>query len=414
MTNTDSAKTAATLYEVSFDNDEMQGVMHKTEQAVSHGSVMIAFPGNGFNPHDLGYMLDKGVLQMAGKLKKYLKIGNVDDAMIKKTPFYVVCYSTPKDFSDEDARILLYKKHGRTNMSEEVSRGKDGFSAEEQNPEYIDSLYEKIIAPRISRLNGKVKIDAETAAKNMAEVVIFAHCHGAYTALKLEEVMRDKMKKLGYDTGDILKVQQQITVVAYAPACPLGVSKMNMVSFKSLNDTALEENYNNAAVYASIRMGDDRSHWVDTHLLQKQTSENEPFDFKLSFYPDRQGNVFVIKQKSNYDDIMTLGSDGVYFPSRNEIESREHNNTGAGETEDSKVMFKLMTNALANALLHSQEQSGQQSLLPALTVRELVIGTKTYREDLQIFEQACQAGAEQGKKIAKHIHQLLVEQNQQK
>ena len=90
MTNTDPAKTAATLYEVSFDNDEMQGVSHKTEQAAAHGPVMIAFPGNGFNPHDMGYMLDNSVLQMAGKLKKYLKIGNVSDDMIKKTPFYVV------------------------------------------------------------------------------------------------------------------------------------------------------------------------------------------------------------------------------------------------------------------------------------------------------------------------------------
>lgn len=413
MTNTDSAKTAATLYEVSFDNDEMQGVSHKTEQTVSHGPIMIAFPGNGFNPHDMGYMLDKSVLQMAGKLKKYLTIGNVGDDMIKKTPFYVVSYSTPKDFSDKDARILLYKKHGRTNMSEEDSCGKDGFSAEEQNPEYIDSLYEKIISPRISRLNGKVKTDAETAAKNMAEVVIFAHCHGAYTALKLEEIMRNKMKKLGYNTDEILKVQRQMTVVAYAPACPLGVSKMNMVSFKSLNDVALGEDYNNATVYAAIRMGDDRSHWVDTHLLQKPTSENEPFDFKLSFYPDRQGNVFVIKQKSNYDDIMTLGTDGEYFPSRNEIEEREHNNTGAGTTEDSKVMFKLMTNALANAFLHSHEQARQQKLLPALAVRELVVGKENPQEDLQIFNAACQAGAEQGKKMERDIKRLMAEQRQQ-
>lgn len=406
-------KTENTLYEISFDNSEPYGIMHEVNQANSEGPIIIAFPGNGFNYNEMRSSLDEKVLRLANRVRKILEAGNVDKSTIKETPFYAISYHTPEDFCEQDARTLLYKKHGRNNIPENIRKGEDGFSEEEQNPAYIESLYDKIIKPRISRLNGKVKTDTTTAARNMAQVVILAHCHGAYTALKLEEVMRKNMQKLGYSKEDILQVQKQMTVVAYAPACPLGVSKMNMVSFKSLNDVSPGEDYNNATVYASIRMDDDRSHWTDINLRHKSNSEFEPFDFKFSFYPDKLGNVFVIKQKGYYDNVIMMGSDGEYFPNRNALDEKEHNNLGAGETEDSKIMFGFMANALANALLHAHKQAQQKDVSAPLSVRELVIGKANPQKDTEIFKAACLAGIEQGAKIEKDITRLLWEQKQQ-
>lgn len=413
MTATATEKTECTLYEVSFDNEEPYGVMHEAEAANSEGMAVITFPGNGFNPHEMGCLLEENVLKLANKLRKYLETANLSRDIIRKIPFYIISYKSPAEFNDQDARTLLYKKHGRKFIPEDKNQGTDGFSEEEKNPAYIDSLYNKIIRPRISRLNGKIKTDAATAARNMAQVVMFAHCHGAYSVLKLEELMRQNMQKLGYTKDEILDIQKQITVIAYAPACPLGVSKMNIVSYMSLNDSATNEKYNNALIYTWQKMDDDLNYWMDTEVLKKESSEKAPFDFKLSFYPDALGNVFVIKQKYNYDDSLDTDSHGEYFINQNFSDDKEHNNLGAGKTEDSQKMFRLMINALANACCRAEKQAKQQALVPQLSVQELVTGTINPQEDLKIFKEACLAGIEQGQKIEADIKRLMAEQRQQ-
>lgn len=270
MTNNLSEKTKSTLYEVSFDNDKPHGAVCEVEHVKPQGPVFVVLPGNGFNQHDMGYKLEENVLRVANKLRKYLESAGIDKDMIKKLPFYVVTYQSPDGYSDKDARTLLYKKHGRNNMPEDILKGENGFSEEEKNPAYIEQLYRQIAEARVSRLDGKVKVSADTAAQNMAQVFVFAHCHGAYTALKLEEVMKKNMQKLGYTNEEIGKTQKQIIVTAYAPACPLGVSKMNFVSFKSLNDTVTKEEYNNISVYASMQMDDDRMYWLDKNKAKKR------------------------------------------------------------------------------------------------------------------------------------------------
>lgn len=412
MADQSSDKTENKLYEVSFNNDEPYGSLCEVPQVNPQGPVFIAFPGNGFEAHEMGYTLNEKALRLANKMRKYLESAGISREVIKQLPFYVASYYMPKDFSDKDARTLLYKKHGRNNMPEDVLKGENGFSDEEKNPAYIESLYQKIILPRISRLNGKIKIDADTAARNMAQVFIFAHCHGAYTALKLEEIMKKNMRQLNYTNEEIAQIQKQITVAAYAPACPLGVSKMNFISFKSLNDTITNEDYNNVSVYTTMKMDSDRANWIETHMAKKESSENAPFDFKFSFYPDALGNVFVVKQKSDYDSIINLGGDGDYFINELLLTEKEHNNVDAGVTEDSKVMHKMFINVLGNACRHAFQQAENPELLAPLAVRQLAIGTLTPKEDAEIFDKAQQAGIEQGQKIQRHIAQLLAEQRQ--
>lgn len=73
---------------------------------------------------------------------------------------------------------------------------------DEYNPQYVDSLFEKAILPRISSLNGKEKLSVEEACKRIRKLNIVTHCHGAYVALKLEEKMQAKMNELGYSNEE--------------------------------------------------------------------------------------------------------------------------------------------------------------------------------------------------------------------
>lgn len=109
---------------------------------------------------------------------------------------------------------------------------------DEYNPQYVDSLFEKAILPRISSLNGKEKLSVEEACKRIRKLNIVTHCHGAYVALKLEEKMQAKMNELGYSNEERKQIQSQMLVVAHAPACVLGLSKSQFVSFKSVYDSS--------------------------------------------------------------------------------------------------------------------------------------------------------------------------------
>lgn len=398
------------LYEISFDNDEPHGKVQEISGAVSDGPIVIGLPGNGLNFYEMWEKLCENTQRYANKLKKLLIAGGVDEKTLQKIPFYVATHAKPPFYDDKDARTIMYKKHGRSIMSEEVKNGNNGFSKEEENPAYIETLYNQIIAPRISRLKGKVKLDAKTAEQNVAQLVIFAHCHGAYVALKLEELMAQNMKKLGYTPDEIAQVQKQMTVVAYAPACPLGVSKMNFVSFGSLNDTITKENYNNISIHLSNLMFEDRKCWAEKQL--KKENKSKPFDFKLSFYPDKLGHVFLIKQKSNYDDIfeLDLQANDYYLKNGDIVADKEHNNIFEGETEDSKTMQKIMQRVFANALLHAIKQ--QKRLSDPLSIQDLVVGevSQDPEADLRIFNEACQRGKAYYKKFYEEIVRLQQEQ----
>lgn len=397
------------LYEISFDNDEPHGKVQEISSAVSDGPIVIGLPGNGFNFYEMWGELCENTQRFANKLKKLLIAGGVDEKTLQKIPFYVITHAKPQSFDDKDARTIMYKKHGRSIMSEKVKKGNNGFSKEEENPPYIDALYNQIIAPRISRLKGKVKLDAKTAEQNVAQLVIFAHCHGAYVALKLEELMTQNMKKLGYTSDEIAQIQKQMTVVAYAPACPLGVSKMNFISFKSLNDTFTGENYNNISIHLLNQIVEDRDYWAKKQL--KKENKSKPFDFQLSFYPDKLGHVFLIKQKSNYDDIIELDQQrNAYYLKDVDIADKEHNNIFDGESEGSKTMQKIMQRVFANALLHAIKQ--QKRLSEPLSIRDLAVGevSQDPESDLKIFNEACQRGEAYYKKFYEEIVQLQQEQ----
>lgn len=141
------------------------------------------------------------------------------------------------------------------------------------NPKYVREIFNKAVLPRISTDGGKQRLNAAEAAARIRRLNIVAHCHGAYTALMLEQMMQTKMEELGYSRQEKKFIQKQLMVVAQSPYCPLGQSQSTFVSFASVKDDEVSH-YNNFE--AAVRKINDR--------------QNIP----LSYFPDRQGNIFLV------------------------------------------------------------------------------------------------------------------------
>lgn len=145
--------------------------------------------------------------------------------------------------------------------------------SETLNPKYIRQIFNEIVLPRLSDEEGASRLDAAEAATRIRRLNIFAHCQGAYTALRLEEMMQAKMKELGYTPEERQLIQQQLLVLAQSPDCPLGESLSTFISFAAAADDSIRH-YNN----------------FDKAVRQIVREENIP----LSFLPGKQGNLFLI------------------------------------------------------------------------------------------------------------------------
>lgn len=153
---------------------------------------------------------------------------------------------------------------------------------DDKNPNYINDIFNKFILPRISTDNGKSRLSTEEAKENMRKITIFAHCHGAYTALKLEDLTQYKMQKLGYLPKEAAEIQKQLLVVTQSPYCPLGVSKSTMISFASADD-------------------DEVSH--HNHFQKALQKINRMNPIKLSYFPEEKGNLVLVgKMGDSFDN----------------------------------------------------------------------------------------------------------------
>jgi acylphosphatase len=181
------------------------------------------------------------------------------------------------------------------------------------NPRYIKKIFDTAFLPRISDTDGK-RISTEEAMQNIRKLNIVAHCHGAYTFLKLEEMMTAKMKELGYTKQEQQQIQKQLLCVAHAPYCPLGISKSTLISFCSAQDDEVSHHNN-----------------FQTEIVNL----NKQGEMTLSYFPERQGNVFICS---------SLG-DGV----------EEHNFIGydinqKGLSNEGKAILALSGKAIVNGV----------------------------------------------------------------
>lgn len=206
---------------------------------------------------------EKALNGYLGEIYYLLKEHNLQE----QVSVYGVVYDFGEYMNGNLARTHQMEKYGRrVHIKSELPQ-------DTADPKYIKEIFDKFILGRISKDGGKSKIEVEQAATNIRKLNIVAHCHGAYTALKLEEMMQQKMKELGYSKEESLQVQKQLLILAQSPYCPLGQSKSTFISYASVADTEVDH-YNNFE--DSIR----------------RLNKKEPIP--LSYFPDRQGNIFIV------------------------------------------------------------------------------------------------------------------------
>ena len=278
-------------------------------------------------------------------------------------------------FDDKKARKTLLFQHGRrrlrTFMDLETERYAKPFettSIEDTEPRYVQQIFDTVFLPRISQ-DGH-RIDVETAKRNIRNITVYAHCHGGYTFLKTEELMQQKMVELGYTNQEIRDIQKQLLCVAYAPYCPLGVSKSTMISFLSAKD------YNTR--YYNLM-----------ELIGRNIMPNG-----VAWLPGTKGNLFVVPRIAKY-----VGGDidehGVAF------QDAKHEEV----TEEAQIMLEFrenavvnsVKNALANGVLPSVEDivtNGDERL-----EQEFITATKNGKSVYDGVSETIKVAREAGKKI---------------
>ena len=324
----------------------------------------------------------------------------VETEIISTVGSRVPVYSLKYDFSGSDAeyaRRYEFMKHRQENSSEEIEKIKIHVTDEEINPKYIDILYKKLIEPRIFDEETKKLLPRDEACRRLRMMTFVAHCHGAYVALKLEDKMQAEMKKAGCSLEDRRAIQSQMMILAHAPACPLGISNSQMISFKTIYDPEAPQISNWFNHYVSTRRYEEKRRFLAGQRFEYDNIDKfRWFDFKPCYFGKRQGNLFMIKNAFKWQ-----GEDGPWL--RNEA---EHNNVGYNiafdHTEEGKIMTCYRKAILYNAVKNSLENKIEFKPLPS--IEKLILPPVEEKQSLykEFFAKMVENGKEFRKEVCAH------------
>ena len=133
-----------------------------------------------------GTRSEKALNGYLGDVYRLLK----EHGLHEKAAVYGVVYDFGDFMNVGFARRRQMEKYGRNiRIDRELS-------PETTDPKYVGEIFDKFLLPRISTDRGRRRLSADEAALRVRRLNIVAHCHGAYTALRLEEMMQEKMKEL--------------------------------------------------------------------------------------------------------------------------------------------------------------------------------------------------------------------------
>ena len=309
------------------------------------------------------------------------------DTIDEKVPVYSAHYDF-EGVHTKTSRLLDFVKHGHMSFSEIKNSSK--IKDEDYNPKYVDELFKKAILPRISLINGKSRLSTNEACKRIRKLNIVAFCHGAHVALKLEEKMQIAMQELGYSKQERNLIQSQLLIIGRAPACPLGVSKSQFISFHSAVDKKVDHGSNFFDNYIINRYSEERSRfYAEQQNNEKGIKENRWFEFDPCYFPKKQGNFFLVKRKYEWD----TPEDGPFTPVRYEHDDVSYNtDNNQSITNDGKVIAHFAQTILRNGIKNSLQQ--HDSFIPLPPIEELILSddTKQRQKEATIFATMCENG----------------------
>ena len=350
---------------------------------------------------------DKSANGYLSTLEKYLKGHGLEEILQQqgKSPeirksigLYSIIYNFGKDIAGRaicqtsSARENLYVNHKQilSFHKDEINKDIIRFNEEARNPHYIEELFNMAFLSRICDKNGK-RLSLDEACKRTRNLTVCAHCHGAYTFLKIEERMQQMMRSLGYSREESDKIQSQLLCVALAPDAPLGVSKSKMISFASASDMEIRDSYYQKNNFKRI---------VGLILDLKEADKQRGIrteGIRTSYFPGKRGEFFLTER--------------IYKPGDDEESLRaEHNFLSNKDQELLTNGGKTLFNLAANILLSGIESSLRKTPLPS--VEELACGHD--EENKVAFHRLKRNGDNLWNKIRKVLHPLLMNQYRQK
>ena len=266
------------------------------------------------------------------------------------------------------------------------------------NPEYLDTLFNQILLPRISDDTG-ARLPLEIAMWRVRKINIFAHCYGGYIALMLEKRMQNKMRELGYNNDEMAKIQSQLLIVALNPSCPLGVSKSQFISFMSGYDERVMRPEN----WANKFVNEKRD--AEIAAINKQ-SDSHKWSLRPGYLSKQNGNVFFVKQRFELVD----GAEGKV------VGYNEHNNVHLVSRkfmDDGKLLADFARNILISGIKNSGAQNAGFVPLPPLET--LILDGQNDKQLTADFNKMVENGDKFMRNAYKYalarIHERIKEQN---
>ncbi len=343
----------------------MQGKIEELKSSISLGQRVGKTENNPFGfkkidsiqPEEIcilylggdGTQTDKQANGYLSSTQKLLE-NNLSPEDLSKVSLYAPVYN----FGAWDDRFLVFNGNlARTKLMQDYHRNikiSQTLNEDTLHPRYIDQLFKQAFLPRISDQNGQ-KLSTDKACRNIRKLNIVAHCHGAYTFLKLEEKMQQKMAELGYSAQDRAKIQRQLLCIAQSPYAPLGVSKSTMISFASVKDDEVSH-YNN----------------FETEIRRMSINSNVLF----GYFPGKRGELLLVP---------SMG-DGV---DQHNFIGYDYNQQGLSTEGQALTIF--IGNAIVNGVKHSIHDSDT----PLPSTKELVCGPNKTAQ--RCFEQLRENGA---------------------
>ena len=245
----------------------------------------------------------------------------------------------------------------------EAKRIAQELNEDKLHAQYVDELFDKFFLKRLVDENGQ-RLSCNQACRNMRKLTVVAHCHGAYTFLKLEEKIEEKMTQFWYLPEERLMILHELMCIAHSPYTPLGRSKATMISFLSVQDLEI---------------------WNSGEFSFEMNLMAEKGSLMLSYLPGKQGEMFLASDMGNGPDNHKL---------------LDYNTEQKDLNKNGQAILIFASNTIINSIKNSIE--GQS--LP--TVKDIVCGQN---DRLRNFFDVLQAN---GAKIWSKISAQLQSQNE--
>ena len=304
-----------------------------------------------------------------------------------------VCY-IGRFHNERLAREKLYHEYWQEQYSLDMMAKEQ--KEEILSPCYIKDIFEQAFLPRISRNGGKERLPAEQAARNIRRLNIVTHCHGAYVALRLEQMMLQKMAELGYLPAERKKVVRQLMVLNYAPDCPARMAESRFITIESAADdhnkyqTRFKEYLQMKALdFGMLRLPERGGNVLMCTKIDKSGIEGNPKKIIVARRID-EDDVFFSTPKSNAEPVPDNETKEKVLGEHEFLGVKKASNMSKGAEELQIFANNILKNAVLNSLCQNDASAKALPTVKTLacdTSKQYAAFSRAYLKGWQLHTQ---------------------------